>query len=80
VLLDLHLPDLDGAAVLARLTTQPETASIPVVILSADGSPEQRARMLARGASDYLVKPLDIRVLLSLVDAAVAPPLEERAA
>ncbi|MHB1568036.1 MAG: hybrid sensor histidine kinase/response regulator [Solirubrobacteraceae bacterium] len=80
VLLDLHLPDLDGSAVLARLKSQPDTAAIPIVILSADGDPEQRARLIAQGASDYLTKPLDIQCLLRLVDMTVDTPLEVRAA
>ena len=39
ILLDLHLPDLSGEDVLIRLQSDPATAAIPVVVLSADASP-----------------------------------------
>jgi PAS domain S-box-containing protein len=72
VLLDLHLPDMHGEQVLQRLRDDPETASIPVVIVSADATPGQVQRVLASGAAAYLTKPIDVRELLAQVDAAVA--------
>ena len=68
ILLDLHLPDLDGAEVLARLRQDASTRDIPVVILSADATPGQVTRLLAQGATAYLTKPLDVHELLSLLD------------
>lgn len=80
VLLDLHLPDLGGEEVLRRLRDDPNTRATPVVVLSADATPQQVTRLLAAGASDYLTKPLDIRDLLRAVDAAlgVAQPAPTR--
>ncbi len=71
VLLDLDLPDLPGAEVLRRLRRHPDTASIPVVVLSADATDTQIETLLAAGAQAYLTKPLDIRELLSVIEAAV---------
>ncbi len=71
VLLDLHLPDLGGEEVLRRLRDDPNTRATPVVVLSADATPRQVARLRAAGASDYLTKPLDLRDLLRVVDAAL---------
>ena len=71
VLLDLHLPDLSGEEVLQRLRDDPATASIPVVIVSADATPGHVRRLLSAGASAYLTKPIDVRELLRLVDEAV---------
>jgi signal transduction histidine kinase/ActR/RegA family two-component response regulator len=68
VLLDLHLPDLSGEEVLARLQADPSTAGIPVVMLSADATPGQVERFEAQGASAYLTKPLDVRKFLDLLD------------
>lgn len=68
VLLDLHLPDIHGEEVLAHLLADPTTASIPVVVLSADASPGQIDRLLAAGAEAYLAKPFDIRELQVLVE------------
>ncbi len=74
VLLDLHLPDLGGEQVLQRLRDDPATASIPVVIVSADATPGQIQRLLSAGAAGYLTKPIDVRELLRLVDEGVADP------
>ncbi len=68
IVLDLHLPDLDGAEVLARLRSDPRTRDIPVVILSADATPGQVTRLLALGAAAYLTKPLDVQEFLALLD------------
>jgi PAS domain S-box-containing protein len=72
VLLDLHLPDMGGDQVLQRLRDDPATASIPVVIVSADATPGQVSRLLAAGATAYLTKPIDVRELLGVLDEALA--------
>jgi CheY-like chemotaxis protein len=71
VLLDLNLPDINGDEVLRRLGADPETSTIPVVIVSAD--PTQIERLLLAGAIAYLTKPLDIRSLVSIVDELIGP-------
>jgi signal transduction histidine kinase/ActR/RegA family two-component response regulator len=68
ILLDLHLPDVRGDEVLARLRANPRTATIPVVMLSADAMSAQKKRLLGAGACDYLTKPIDVREFLRLVD------------
>ena len=70
VLLDLHLPDMVGDALLHSLRDDPETASIPVVIVSADATPGQVRRLLSAGAAHYLTKPIDVAELLRFVDEA----------
>jgi signal transduction histidine kinase/CheY-like chemotaxis protein len=72
ILLDLHLPDLAGDEVLAELRNDPLTASIPVVVLSADASPNHVQRLLAAGAAAYLTKPLDIVEFLTTIDRLTA--------
>ena len=68
VLLDLHLSDVNGDEVLRQLRDDPATASIPVVVVSADATAAQMRRLLAEGASSYLTKPLDIQALRELLD------------
>lgn len=69
ILLDVHLPDLDGDEVLARLQADTQTRDIPTVILSADATESQRKRLLEAGASVYLTKPIDVALLLQTLDA-----------
>ncbi len=68
ILLDLHLPDMPGEAVLRRLWSSPATADIPVAILSADARPALIERLRDEGVRGFLTKPLDVKELLHLVD------------
>jgi DNA-binding response OmpR family regulator/anti-sigma regulatory factor (Ser/Thr protein kinase) len=63
ITLDL-LMDVDGLSILQQLKADPETAGIPVVVVSVISRPQEG---LALGATDYLVKPLDEGVLLQTV-------------
>jgi CheY-like chemotaxis protein len=69
ILLDLHLPDITGDEVLRQLRDDPQTSSIPVVVLSADATSGQIKRLLSEGARAYLTKPLDVGELRGLVDS-----------
>jgi nitrogen-specific signal transduction histidine kinase/CheY-like chemotaxis protein len=68
ILLDLHLPDMPGQEVLRRLRSNPRTAEIPVVILSADARPSLIKQLVDQGARAFLTKPLDVSELLELLD------------
>jgi CheY-like chemotaxis protein len=68
VLVDLHLPDMNGTDVLRALTRDPATCDIPVVALSAGARRDQDERLRAEGARAYLSKPFEIDELLGLVD------------
>jgi signal transduction histidine kinase/CheY-like chemotaxis protein len=60
VLLDLHMPHLNGFAVLEQITAAiPEDDYLPIVVLTADANPEAKQRALAGGVHDFLTKPLD---------------------
>jgi CheY-like chemotaxis protein len=68
VLLDMHLPDIDGLELLRHLKADPSTAGIPVVVVSADALTSQVDAALRAGASQYLTKPVSVAELLSVVD------------
>src|SRR5437773_9997486 len=69
VLLDLLLPRRDGLDVLAELRKVRPT--LPVIILTARGSEDDRVRGLKMGADDYVVKPFSARELLARVEAVL---------
>lgn len=72
ILLDIHLPDLDGDEVLARLQADESTRAIPVIVLSADATETQTRRLLAAGADAYLTKPIEVGRLLETLDRHLA--------
>jgi CheY-like chemotaxis protein len=72
ILLDLHLPDLQGDEVLNELKADPATAAIPVIVLSADASRGVIRRLLAGGAFAYLTKPIELAELGALLDTCAA--------
>lgn len=59
IVLDLILPDRDGRDLLLQLREQPDTAAVPVIVLSAKGGTVARAECLAVGASEFHEKPAD---------------------
>ena len=68
ILLDLHLPDLSGEDVLARLRQDAHTRQIPVVVLTADATDAGRTPALERAANGFVTKPIGVQTLLELVD------------
>jgi len=69
VLLDLLLPRMNGFEVLDRLRVS--KPSLPVIVLTARGSEDDRVRGLRSGADDYVVKPFSARELLARVEAVL---------
>ncbi|HUG40917.1 MAG TPA: HD domain-containing phosphohydrolase [Longimicrobiales bacterium] len=60
LLLDLHMPGMDGFAVMEQLRGRiPTTDFVPILVLTADITPEARQRALSAGAKDFLTKPVD---------------------
>jgi CheY-like chemotaxis protein len=73
ILLDMSLPGMDGTAVLARLRENAATREIPVVALTAHAMKGDRERLLAAGCDDYLSKPIEVSLLLEVVDRWLRP-------
>jgi len=67
ILLDLMLPDIDGFGVCEMLRRQPDTAAIPIVILTAWATTDAQSLGLDLGALDYLTKPFSPRELVERV-------------
>ncbi|MCT7661139.1 SpoIIE family protein phosphatase [Mycobacterium deserti] len=71
VVSDVMMPRLDGLALVAALRTDPRTAAVPVLLLSARAGQEASIEGLQSGADDYLVKPFAAAELLARVRANV---------
>jgi adenylate cyclase len=83
ILQDLVMPDVEGAEMVHRYRALPETAHVPVIVLSAIEEPVVKAQLLAGGASDYLVKlpdAVELAARVRLHSEAHARLLERNAA
>jgi two-component system alkaline phosphatase synthesis response regulator PhoP len=69
VILDLMLPGVDGLRVCAAMRSDPETAAIPVIMLTARGEEADRISGLELGADDYVTKPFSPKELTARVAA-----------
>jgi two-component system alkaline phosphatase synthesis response regulator PhoP len=65
------LPDEDGLSLLKRLRASPQTASIPVILVTAKTTEMDKVKGLDLGADDYVVKPFGVMELLSRVRAVL---------
>jgi CheY-like chemotaxis protein len=63
VLMDVAMPRMDGLEATRRLKNDPETASVPIVIISAFTTAQDRQRALDAGAAEFLGKPCDPETL-----------------
>ena len=75
IVLDLHLPKVDGVDVLRRVKQDPATSAIPVAIFTSSLDEDDRTNCLALGADAYVVKPVGYQAFQAAVRAACAPLL-----
>lgn len=72
IILDLMLPDIDGFGICEILRRQPQTATIPIVILSAWATNDSRNLGLELGALDYVTKPFSPKKLVERIQHLLA--------
>lgn len=72
ILLDVMMPQIDGIETCRRLKTQPQTASVPVILVTAKDPGDARADGIIAGAVDYITKPVNLQHLLARVEAVFA--------
>ena len=71
ILLDLMLPSMDGLEVCRSLKGRPETATIPIIMLTAKGEEADVVQGLEMGADDYITKPFSPRILMARIQAVL---------
>ena len=71
VLLDLNLPGIDGLEICQRLRSNPETAAVPIIMITARIEEVDRIRGLDHGADDYVTKPFSVQEVLARVRAVL---------
>ncbi len=71
ILLDLMLPGEDGNTILKRLRADPQTAGLPVIILTAKNGEYDKVVGLDQGADDYVTKPFGMMELISRIRAVL---------
>jgi CheY-like chemotaxis protein len=74
VLCDLLMPELGGCEVLRHLMRHPESASIPLVFLTASAAPSEREACLSEGAAGFIIKPFQHAELLQTIRSLLADP------
>jgi eukaryotic-like serine/threonine-protein kinase len=70
VVLDLHMPQLDGMAVTAMLRARPSANMVPIIVVTASGGPKEWRLLTELGADRFLVKPVNLDDLVSTIRRA----------
>jgi len=68
VLLDIVMPKMDGFQVCRRIKKDPQTANVPVILISSKGQDSDKFWGMKQGATDYLTKPCTQEGLLAAID------------
>jgi CheY-like chemotaxis protein len=72
IILDIHMPGMDGIGVTEELQSDPRFAAIPILALTASAMPEDRRRALTAGVTSYMTKPISLSGLRREVARLVA--------
>lgn len=72
VLMDIHLPGMDGIEARVRLRANPATSAVPVIAFTASVMPQDRSNVTAAGFDGFVAKPISIKEFLATVEQMLA--------
>ena len=75
ILMDIHMPQMNGLEATRRLRADPRWATLPVVAMTAAVLPEDREACMAAGMNDYIAKPIDPENLIRILQRWITPPM-----
>jgi CheY-like chemotaxis protein len=67
ILMDIHMPGMDGFETMQRIKTEAHLAAIPIIVMTALAMAGDRERCLAAGANDYLSKPVSLHEMVKTI-------------
>ena len=73
VLMDIQMPEMDGLEATRRIRALPAHAKLPIIAMTANVMPEDRARCAEAGMNDFIPKPIDIDAALKTLTRWLAP-------
>lgn len=71
LVVDVHMPTLDGLSFIGEVRSLPAYASVPIIVITSDGSRERRSEGRALGVAAWLLKPPDLNALVKSIQAAL---------
>ena len=72
VLMDIQIPEIDGLEVMRRLRADPNLVNLPIIALTALAMPGDYEKCLEAGANEYVTKPVNLKMLLSMIQKYLA--------
>jgi len=73
VLMDIQLPGMNGMEALKVLRSEPKTAKVPVVAITASVMTQDRKQIMDTGFDGFIEKPINLKEFLATVQAAIKP-------
>ena len=73
ILMDIHLPGMDGLSVVRAMKADARTARVPILALTAHAMRGDKDRFLEAGCDGYISKPIDVKTFLSSIERFIAP-------
>ena len=67
ILMDIHLPGMDGLSVVRAMKAEPRTSTVPILALTAHAMRGDKDRFLEAGCDGYISKPIDVKTFISSI-------------